>query len=130
MSNKLGIESIVGDEINITISDDGSDVVLKFFGRIDLQNPHILLTPFFNSVHDKLIDNNIKNIKCDIRELHFINSSGIKCLILWILKIPALSVKNQYNITFIIDNNITWQKNSISFLTALIPDKIYISDKT
>ena len=36
-----------------------------------------------------------KKVVCDIQELHFINSSGIKCLIVWMLQIPKLIIKKQ-----------------------------------
>ncbi len=128
MPNTLGIQDLNTEEISISIENSSDSVVLKFIGRIDLQNPHIVLTPFFNDIHENVIKQGIKSVKCDIRDLHFINSSGIKCLILWILKIPNLQHKDQYNITFVIDNNVSWQKSSISFLTALIPDRIFVTD--
>lgn len=128
MSNIVGIDDLNTEEVTINVQKIDNTLVLKFIGRIDLQNPNLVLAPFFNELHEKIVQNGIKEVKCDIRDLHFINSSGIKCLILWILKIPNLEQKDQYNIVFVIDNNVTWQKSSISFLTALIPDKIFITE--
>ena len=82
------------------------------------------MTPFFERVHNSIIERGIKQIKLDITRLQFINSSGIKELIGWITKLDYISENNRYMINIKINENILWQERSASTLVNLFPEYI------
>lgn len=95
-------------------------------GVIDELNPGEYLKPFFEEVHNSVIKENeifndkaIKNLVVDIKMLDFINSSGIRELVKWILKITKLSEDQQYKLQFKINKNLNWQVKLIGTLKIL-----------
>ena len=69
-----------------------------FNGVIDLPDPGILLTPYFTELHDAVLENSSEEIIFDITELTYINSSGIKAIIKYVLKILHLEAEKKYKI--------------------------------
>lgn len=97
---------------------------VKFKGCIDLQNPEPIITPFFDKIHNNVIKNGIKEVFLDFKELNFLNSSGIKTITKWIMKIPLLPQDKKYKLNLIYTDEITWQRTSLMILTYLAPENV------
>ena len=54
------------------------------------------------------------------------NSSGIKSVAKWIMKLSDLSTDVKYRITIIHNKDITWQVTSLPTLTFLVPGGVKI----
>lgn len=119
--SKLGLENLKRDKVEIKILDIDEGVRLEFIGDIDMQDPGTLLNPFFDSVHNAIVENDVKHVEADFTELAFLNSSGIKTLIKWIMKIPQLPPDKKYNLKIIYSGKITWQGTSLKTLIYLAP---------
>ena len=61
--------------------------------------------------------------------LTFINSSGIKAIIHWVLKSDELPDNNKYKFIFKINHKNSWQKSSIDLLKRISFDNITITEE-
>lgn len=127
---KINIEELRAESANIKCAEVGNDVVLTFSGSIDMQDPGKVLDPFFERLHNQVINNQIKNIKADFFSLDYLNSSGIKSLINWLIKIPALPEGSRYKVSLLYNSDITWQETSLKVLALLVPSWVEVSVKS
>ena len=100
-----------------TLSGKGDTIYLK--GEIDDVDPGVILTPFFDLAKDQMDD----IIRIDFTGLEFLNSSGIKCIVSFVM-----DKKPGSKITFITDQGKTWQKTSLEVIQSLDEDNISIEE--
>lgn len=100
------------------ISGDGDTIFLR--GEIDDFDPGHFLTDFFETAKRQMD----KVIKIDFTQLEFLNSSGIKCIVTFVMD------KNpDSKIVFITDSSKTWQRTSLEVIQSLDEDNISIDDQ-
>lgn len=116
----VNIEPYATDKTTIKVV-DGEDggVVLKFVGTIDHMNPGEFLDPFLDNVHTQVIAHSVPKVEADFTELGFLNSSGIKSLLKWIMKQMELAEDKRYPIKILYSRKITWQQTSLKAITYL-----------
>jgi hypothetical protein len=124
--NKLGIEAVAQDKVKVEIVDNGAGVMVKFIGDIDMEDPSILLDPLFEKIHSGMVSKKIPEITADFRALNFLNSSGIKAIAKWIMKLAMLPADQKYVIKIAHNKAITWQVTSLPTLTFLVPGAVKI----
>jgi hypothetical protein len=100
-----------------TISAEGNTVILE--GDIDHNDPEIFIRPFFN----KVLSNIRELVIIDMRNLEFLNSSGIKCLLDFIKSKPQGA-----KVIIKTDKKKTWQRKSMTVLQSLDKDNITLED--
>lgn len=86
----------------------GDTVTIK--GEINHENPEIFLTPFFNKVLIQMDG----NIVIDLRYLEYLNSSGIKPIIGFLM-----SRNPDWHVKIKSDPKSTWQRTSLKVLASL-----------
>lgn len=116
----LSLEKLADEKFFINVS--GTNVI--FDGCIDLQNPDPVITPYFEKIHEQIISNDIKEVTLDFKNLNFLNSSGIKTITKWIMKIPTLPDDKKYKMKLYYSESITWQHTSLKILTYLAPGNV------
>lgn len=122
--HKIHVSCLTQREVhcqNLVITAGGSSVV--FNGIIDDKDPGSYLIPFLDKVHNDILDKHIPEVEIDIHNLTYINSSGIKEIINWLLKIESLNSR-KYSITFRCSRDSRWQGISIAMIQKIIPDRI------
>lgn len=124
--NRLGIEPVSEERIVINVLDNPNGITVKFTGDIDMEDPSIILDPLFEKVHDGVIENNYKEVLADFRELNFLNSSGIKAVAKWIMKLSEVDDNQKYIIKIVHNKDITWQVTSLPTLTFLVPGAVQV----
>jgi hypothetical protein len=124
--NRLQIENIKQDRMEVEVFDDDSNMCVKFKGDIDMEDPGELLDPFFKNLHEGMLAHKIKEIKADFKELNFLNSSGIKAVAKWIMKLTELEEAKRYTIRIIYNRDITWQVTSLPTLNFLVPGVVKV----
>jgi hypothetical protein len=124
--NKFGIEPVKEDRIKIDIVDKPNGVIVKFTGDIDMEDPSLILDPLFEKVHNGVIDNNFKEVIADFKALNFLNSSGIKAVAKWIMKLSEVDDEQKYIIKIVHNKDITWQVTSLPTLTFLVPGAVQV----
>jgi hypothetical protein len=92
-------------------------------GSIYHAYPAQFMQPFFTDLHKACLENGLKNINVDIKNLDFINSSAIKEIINWIISIEEVPEEQMYTITFICESDKKWQSFRLDILIAM-NDKI------
>ena len=99
---------------NAAVSANGNTVYLQ--GEIDARDTEKFLTPFFKKINEA-VDG---DLHIDLKSLDFINSAGIKCLISFIL-----NRKKGIKVTFLVDQNKTWQQDALEIIKSLDENNIY-----
>ncbi len=101
---------------------EGGNVIIA--GNVEVADPGKIMGPFFKEVHQNILENNMKGVKVDITNLTFLNSSGIKEFVDWVIKLEDLSDDQRYKITFLCNPDLIWQESSISTIELLNSDYI------
>jgi hypothetical protein len=123
----LIIDDLIISNMKIIIGNISDSSELILYGDFDLENPYLVLDPFFDKVHSEMIKNEIKNINVNAKELNFINSSSIKCIVKWIVAIQKIENLKRYTITFLTNKNALWQNLSFESLKYFAQDIIKIT---
>ena len=126
MSNKIGIAPIAQDKIKINVEDTATGIAVRFVGDIDMEDPSIVLDPLFEKIHSSVVAQKIPDVQADFQNLNFLNSSGIKAVAKWIMKLAMLPADKKYAIKIIHNKAITWQVTSLPTLTFLVPGAVKI----
>lgn len=100
-----------------SLSGKGNTIYMK--GEIDDVDPGVFLTPFFDLAKDQMDD----IIRIDFTGLEFLNSSGIKCIVSFVM-----DKKPGSKIIFVTDPGKTWQKTSLEVIQSLDEDNISIEE--
>ena len=122
--NTLGINDIKNDRVSIVVEDDGDNVRVVFNGEIDMEDPSQLLDPLFEQVHNGAIEKGIGEVVAEFSALSFLNSSGIKSIAKWIMKLGEAD--GAYQIKIKQNPEITWQATSLQTLTFLVPGAVSV----
>ena len=109
---------------NLLVRVKGNSVIMS--GTIDDVNPGSYLVPFLDKVHENILEKGIQAIEIDICCLDFINSTGIKDLIYWLLKVDSQDNNKKYSITFLCDRQSRWHSVSVAMIQKIIPERIYM----
>ena len=104
-------------ESGIEMKTEGTTIFIS--GSINHPRPQVFMEPFIEEVHDTIVKNNIKEVDLDITKLRFLNSSGIREIVDWVLKMSKLPNEDKYKINFICSSEHKWQESSISTLIYL-----------
>ena len=124
--NMLNIEPIVQDKIHVEVADGPTGLTVKFVGDIDMQDPSLVFDPLFSRLHQGMVEQKIPLVIADFRELLFMNSSGIKAVAKWIMKLAMLPADQKYQIRIVHNKAVTWQMTSLPTLTFLVPGAVKV----
>jgi hypothetical protein len=124
MENKLGIGACEKESAKIEVQDNDEGVTVFFHGKINMQNPGAIFGPYFDEMHQKIVDAEIKNVTADFTDLQFLNSSGLKSIIRWIMNDASLDEDSQYSIKILYNKEIGWQETSLTTFKDLVPDLV------
>ena len=75
-------------------------------------------------VDDLARADHMKRVEVDLRDLNFMNSSGILTLVRWITKAKTHPPADAYQLILQYDRNVTWQRTSIPTLAKLAPNVV------
>ncbi len=124
--NKLNIEPVHQDKVKIDVVDNAEGLMAKFVGDIDMEDPSIVLDPLFEKIHQGMVAKKIPFVVADFNGLTFLNSSGIKAIAKWIMKLAMLPPDQKYQIRIAHNKAITWQVTSLPTLTFLVPGAVKV----
>jgi len=100
-------------------------VVMK--GTITTPNPGVVLNPWVEAVHLAVVQSQLKELRVDIQELEFCNSSGFKSFINWIERIQGLPEPQRYTLYFQLNPVRRWQKTSLLALSCYGPTYVVLT---
>lgn len=136
--NKAEIEdlSIAGVNINAENIDEQlvkegykeNGIHINFKGRIDMENPTEDLMPYLEKVYKKIMSANLRTILIDILGLEYINSAGIRTILMWFNKFSEIpeEQKDEFDITIRYKKGSSWQETILPTFRHFAPDIINI----
>ena len=113
----------VGGKISLRV--DGDTVFIA--GEIDQLCPRDFMGGFFEIVHSMALGEGLSEVKVDVTALAFLNSSGIKEFLSWILRRNRIPPEKKYKINFLFDPTVSWQPITLPRLRDLDPEGIVLT---
>ncbi len=120
---QISTVQVAGGKINLRV--DGDTVFIA--GEIDQLSPRDFLAGFFEIVHNMALGEGLAEVKVDVTELAFLNSSGIKEFLSWILRRNRIPPDKKYKINFLFDATVPWQPITLPRLRDLDADGILLT---
>jgi len=96
-------------------------------GEIDQLSPRDFMAGFLEIVHNMALGESLPLVRVDVTELAFLNSSGIKEFLSWILRRNRIPPEKKYKINFLFDPSVSWQPVTLPRLRDLDPDGITLT---
>jgi hypothetical protein len=81
---------------------------------------------FIREVHQEAQRCRAEEVTVDVRQLEFMNSSCLKCLVWWVSTVQEQPVEAKYKIVFVSSPSIYWQRRSLDALACLAGEIISI----
>lgn len=110
--------------LSITPQASGDLLRIKMIGAVEMRDPGDLLNPYWTGVDDAAREQKMKRVEVDLRDVSFMNSSGILTLVRWITKAKTHAPDKAYTLVLQYDRNVTWQRTSIPTLAKLAPQVV------
>lgn len=107
--------------LSITPQASGDVLHVKMTGAVEMRDPGELLNPYWTGIDDAVRAKGLKRVEVDLRDVNFMNSSGILTLVRWITKAKTHAPDKAYTLVLQYDRNVTWQRTSIPTLAKLAP---------
>jgi hypothetical protein len=107
--------------LTITPRTAGDVLRVKMIGAVEMRDPGELLNAYWNGLDDAARAHKLKRVEVDLRDVNFMNSSGILTLVRWITRAKTHPPDSAYTLVLQYDRNVTWQRTSIPTLAKLAP---------
>lgn len=109
-----------GEGVMVTPRIDGDTLRITMSGAVEMRDPGEVLNPYWMMIDEEARRRKVTSIDVDVRDLNFMNSSGILTLVRWITRAKAHT--GGYRLVLRYDPNVTWQRSSIPTLAKLAPN--------
>ena len=122
--NEIALPVEQAAELRARLTREDSALVAKLSGTADLRvtdSVEAILT----RVHQKALELSIPEVRVDLRELEFMNSSCFKSFVSWISEVSDLTA-GQYRIRFLSNPSILWQRRSLHALSCFAAELVTI----
>jgi hypothetical protein len=110
--------------LSITPQPSGDVLRVKMIGAVEMRDPGELLNPYWTGLDATAREKKLKRVEVDLRDVSFMNSSGILTLVRWITKAKTHTPDDAYTLVLQYDRNVTWQRTSIPTLAKLAPQTV------
>jgi hypothetical protein len=121
MSNEAVMPPFNAEGLTVSPKVSQGVLQLSLTGAIEMRDPGVLLNPYWIRVDEETRKLGIKQVEVDLRDLSFMNSSGLLTLVRWITRAKS-NPAEAYRINLRFDRNVTWQRASIPTLAKLAPE--------
>jgi hypothetical protein len=122
MSAERGFVPLQVDTLSIVPRLDGQTLRVVMSGAVEMRDPGDVLNPYWTMIDEEARRRGLKQVELDVRDLNFMNSSGILTLVRWITR--CKSQGDSYHLVLRYDHNVTWQRASIPTLAKLAPSVV------
>ena len=124
MNASTPITPLYAEGLNVVPSIEDDVMRVRMSGAVEMRDPGELLTPYWNKLDEITRERALRRVEVDMRDLSFMNSSGILTLVRWITKAKGHPKENAYRLVLQYDRNVTWQRTSIPTLAKLAPEVV------
>ncbi|MDB5097170.1 MAG: hypothetical protein JWM80_1591 [Cyanobacteria bacterium RYN_339] len=129
--NQLDLSMHQSAEITVACEQtvDGA-ALLGFSGSIEHRNPGTFLDPLLADLHAQMVKGRISALTADFSGLKFLNSSGIKSLLMWVMWVRDMPARDRYTMEFVYSNDILWQYASFHSISLLARGAVTITERS
>jgi len=121
MSHETAVPPFNAEGLTVSPKVSQGVLHLSLTGAIEMRDPGVVLNPYWIRVDEETRKLGIKQVEVDLRDLSFMNSSGLLTLVRWITRAKSHTV-DAYRMILRFDRNVTWQRASIPTLAKLAPE--------
>lgn len=118
-------QPIQSAELNATVTLLDQALLVRMTGTADLRVTDTI-EKLLSAVHEQAIGGHLGEVKVDLRNLEFMNSSCFKSFVTWISQVQELTEALQYRIYFFSNPAILWQRRSLNALSCFAAHLITI----
>lgn len=122
--NEIALPVEQAAELKARLVHDDTALVAKLSGTADLRVTDSV-EAILGRVHQKALELGIPEVRMDLRELEFMNSSCFKSFVSWISEVSDLT-SGQYRIRFLSNPSILWQRRSLHALSCFAAELVTI----
>lgn len=109
---------VAEEKYSAHLGSDAQGIRIFLKGTISTVNPAVVLNPFVDAVHTHILDNAAREVRVDLTQLEFCNSSGFKSFIHWIERIQQTPEQKRYRLRFLSTKERKWQRTSLLALSC------------
>jgi hypothetical protein len=109
---------VAEEKYSAQLGADPLGIRIHFKGTISTPNPATVLNPFVDAVHAHVLGASAREVRVDLTQLEFCNSSGFKSFIHWIELIQAVPEPKRYRLRFVSTKERKWQRTSLLALSC------------
>lgn len=102
--------------------------LVRMSGTITVRDPGVVLGGFFKALHQAALDDHLGDLRIDIRDLTFVNSSAIRLFADWTTWLKNVPNDQRYRLTFMTNRKLTWQTSCFSALRVIAKDVLAVED--
>jgi hypothetical protein len=81
---------------------------------------------FIQGLHAELTERGLREIQVDTGKLYFMTSSCLKVLVTWLTSIKELDAKKRYQVVFLSNPDLHWQRRSFEALRHIADGAVTI----
>lgn len=122
--NEIALPVQQAAELWARLTQEDGALVAKLWGTADLRVTDSV-EAILSRVHQKALEMSIPEVRMDLRELEFMNSSCFKSFVSWISDVSDLTA-GQYRIRFLSNPSILWQRRSLHALSCFAAELVTI----
>jgi hypothetical protein len=122
------LSSITADGLSILPVGAPGTVTVTLQGSSDSEGLPVL-EKFLEHLHLEMVRTGGTLVRIDCGRLYFMNSSSVKCLVTWLMKIRALAKASRYEVHFLTNDRLGWQRRSFGTIHRSAPDIVTVSDE-
>jgi hypothetical protein len=115
------MQSIVESTFALRVEETADGYVVRASGTLDSA---VLprLPPFLDHLHNAVIENRFRTVTFDCESLYFMNSSSVKQLVLWIVRLRSLPPHQLYHVNFRANARLAWQARTLGAICRAAPE--------
>jgi hypothetical protein len=114
---------VAGESFSAVATHEQGCFSIVFSGSGDMKAIE-LLAQYLKRVHERALSEGIAEVRCDFRQLAFMNSSCFKSFVVWIDTVK--NAAKAYKIGFVTNPSLHWQRRSLEALRRLAVDIVSI----
>jgi hypothetical protein len=123
-----GLDPLAVEGLSVVPRLENDVLHIAVLGAVEMREPGDVLNPYWNRIDDEIRRRALKRVEVDLRDLNFMNSSGILTLVRWITKAKSHSGGDAYQMILRYDRNVTWQRSSVPTLAKLAPNVVQTAE--
>ncbi|HKO56279.1 MAG TPA: hypothetical protein VJ276_10405 [Thermoanaerobaculia bacterium] len=122
--NDESLAPLHADGLTVTPRLGDNTLRVTVIGTVEMRDPGDVLTPYWTGIDDEARRRGIRRVELDVKDLNYMNSSGILTLVRWITRAKGHEASDAYQLVVYYDGNVTWQRTSIPTLAKLAPQVV------